>query len=110
MLLEQEKSAQDIQPFQVLPYKSHIGFYLYDTGMKSEGLRMHWSSALCACLRYCGSMEVIGLSLQSIRSLSRRFAGNAGADEANAQCTPGNKLLLAQRQGTYGIHPDAGDV
>lgn len=31
VLLEQERSAQDVLPFQVLPYKSHIGFYVYDT-------------------------------------------------------------------------------
>eukprot|EP01094_Clydonella_sp_ATCC50884_P027466 TRINITY_DN789_c0_g1_i2.p1 TRINITY_DN789_c0_g1~~TRINITY_DN789_c0_g1_i2.p1 ORF type:complete len:706 (-),score=287.23 TRINITY_DN789_c0_g1_i2:242-2320(-) len=31
LLLEQERSAQDLLPFQVLPYKTHIGFYVYDT-------------------------------------------------------------------------------
>jgi hypothetical protein len=28
--LEQERSPQDTTQFQVMPYKSHIGFYIYN--------------------------------------------------------------------------------
>jgi len=32
VLLEQERAPQDTTQFQVMPYKSHIGFYLYNDG------------------------------------------------------------------------------